>query len=130
MNDDLACWRCGNPIGDDQPRPLPRRAGCRACGAELHVCRMCRHYDPGVSRACREPVAEEVSIKDRANFCGWFMPRPGLAPADTGAVAAEARARLEALFGGPAPASGTPDADLAALEDLFKPRKPDDGGGR
>jgi hypothetical protein len=131
MNDELACWRCGTEVEKDLPRPFPRRAECRACGAELHVCRMCLHYDTSVSRSCRETVAEEVAIKDRANFCGWFMPRPGLRASGGDPAATEARARLDALFGGPAPASpAAGDAERAALEDLFRPREPDDGSGR
>ena len=123
MNDELVCWRCGAAVGD-LPLPLARRAECRSCHAELHACRMCRHYDSSVARSCREPVAEEVSDKERANFCGWFMPRPSAYVAGKEHAAAEARAALDALFGsgspGAASSSGTPE-----LQDLFGPRESD-----
>lgn len=94
--DGLNCWRCGAAVVDE-PLPLSRRAECRGCGAELHACRMCEFYDTARANACREPVAEPVNDKTRANFCGWFRPRPGLAPAGEDA-AEEARRRLEDLF--------------------------------
>lgn len=95
--ENLNCWRCGAAVVDE-PLPLSRRAECRSCGAELHVCRMCEFYDPSRGNACREPVAEPVGDKTRANFCGWFRPRPGLRPVADDA-AEEARRRLEDLFG-------------------------------
>ena len=94
-----ACWKCGASL-EDLPRPFGRRDECPACRADLHVCRMCRHYDPRVSRACREPVAGEVKEKDRANFCDWFQARRS-AGAATADEAAAARAALERLFGIP-----------------------------
>lgn len=91
------CWKCGTPLGD-LPLPLSRFAECRNCRAPLHVCRMCRFFDPHAPHQCREPVAEEVRDKDRPNFCGWFQPGAG-AGRERGAGAAAARAALEALFG-------------------------------
>jgi len=60
---------------------------------------MCRDYDVRVAKHCREPTAEEVSDKTRANFCDHFAPRPGayVAPDTTGAE--RARAELDRLFG-------------------------------
>lgn len=79
------------------PLPVGRGEYCRACRAEIHACRMCRFYDVSKARQCAEPVAEPVTIKDRANFCGYFEPvagrfRPQAPAADT------ARAALDALF--------------------------------
>ena len=46
----------------------------------------------------REPVAEPVHDKDRANFCGYFEPVAGrFVPADP--AADSARTALDALFG-------------------------------
>lgn len=92
----LSCWRCGAALADE-PLPLSRTAECRACRAELHVCRMCEFYDTTRANACREPVAEPVSDKARANFCGWFQPRAGLGPAGEDPTEA-ARRQLEDLF--------------------------------
>lgn len=111
----LVCWKCGAPIGDE-PLPLSRMAECRACRAQLHVCKMCSYYDTRVAKACRETVAEEVSDKERANFCGYFQPCKN-AHAPSGRIVKDARTGLEALFGGSAdPADGTPNP----LDDLFR----------
>ena len=35
---------------------------------------MCRHFDVAVPAQCREDGAEEVTYKERQNFCDWFVP--------------------------------------------------------
>ncbi len=109
MTDALVCWKCGAPLGDE-PLPLGRRAECRSCRAELHVCRMCRFYDTAVATACREPVADPVQDKTRANFCGYFEVRPDAWRPVDGTRARAAGEELAALFG-EAPAEEQGDAD-------------------
>jgi hypothetical protein len=78
--------------------PLRRLDVCKACNAELHVCKMCVDYDIAYAKHCREPTAEEVRKKDEANFCDHFKPKPNAyVPRDT-AAADSARAALDALF--------------------------------
>lgn len=124
MDHGLRCWKCGDRLGE-LTLPLRRLEECRACGAELHVCRMCRHYDVAVAKSCREPVAEEVKDKTRANFCDYLEPNPdAFRPADPAAT--QSRSRLEALFGaapggaGGAPAADPADEARARLEALFR----------
>jgi len=115
----LVCWKCGASLGH-LSLPLRRLEECKACGAELHACRLCEFHDPGVAKACREPVAEEVKDKSRANFCDYFRPRAGAWQGGGGQDAA--RAALESLFGGaPAQPDGSPagDATRDRLEELF-----------
>ena len=95
---DLVCWKCGASVADE-PLPFARAAECRACAAELHVCRMCVYFDTSYGDACREPVADPPGDKERANFCGYFRARTG-AYIPPGDEADRARAELEALFGG------------------------------
>ncbi|VAX07725.1 hypothetical protein MNBD_GAMMA26-833 [hydrothermal vent metagenome] len=33
---------------------------------------MCEFYDPLVSTSCREPIADVVNNKEKANFCGYY----------------------------------------------------------
>lgn len=117
---ELVCWRCGAALSDE-PLPLARAAQCRACRAELHVCRLCEFHAEGIANECREPIAERIVDKTRANFCGYFKPRAGAwrPAASTGAN----DAALAALFGETPGEAGTPAADAAraALDDLFKP---------
>ena len=130
----LSCWKCGH-TAEDLPMPLGRREVCAACNADLHVCRQCQWYERSAPNGCREPVADPVSDKDRANFCGYFtLKSDAYASADTG-EAAMARAKLASLFGeepaGPDPAAGPngqPDDEAARarreLESLFGLDKP------
>ena len=94
----FACWRCAGPLGE-LPRPVPRAAACPGCGADLHVCRMCRFHDPNKSRGCHEPVADHVRDRERANFCGYFEPSPDAGDGSREADARASRAELDALFG-------------------------------
>jgi hypothetical protein len=118
------CWKCGGALGDI-PLPLARLAECPHCRAQLHVCRQCVFYDPAVGQQCREPVAEAVSDKQRANFCGYFQLKPNAHSPSPDQTAAS-RAGLDALFGDAAPEESEPEtrspAELAReqLEQLFK----------
>ncbi len=98
MSNPLNCWKCGHVL-DDMPMPLRRRDECPACGVDLHVCRMCEFYEPSVAKSCREPVAEDVTDKERANFCDYFRGRPGVGSAGGVGEAESARSQLEAMFG-------------------------------
>ena len=75
MAKELNCWKCGASL-KDIPLPFSRYSKCKSCKADLHVCRMCEFYDRTVSKMCREPIAEEVKNKQRANFCGYLEPSP------------------------------------------------------
>jgi hypothetical protein len=98
MDHGLRCWKCGASLAE-YTLPLRRIEECRACRAELYVCRMCEFYDTAVAKHCREPVAEEVKDKTRANFCDYFRPTPAAYRPDDQSAAERAKAQLEALFG-------------------------------
>ena len=93
----LQCWKCGESL-EDMLLPLARAEACRRCNADLHVCRLCEFYDRSVASACREPIAEYVANKERANFCGYFTPRSGAYSAQGGKEAG-ALGALGDLFG-------------------------------
>lgn len=104
--------------------PLPRHEECPHCRAQLHVCRMCEFFDTVAPQQCREPVADLVSDKTRANFCGYFKLNPH-AFTETPDPAGASRRELDALFGDAEPkASSEAEAAEAAapneLEQLFK----------
>lgn len=117
----LVCWQCGASLAE-YSLPLRRLEECRQCHAELHVCKLCEWYSVAVAKQCREPIAEEVKDKQRANFCDYFQPRSNAYAATPRADAARAAAELEALFGGKqqsdAPLSDA-DRARAELEALF-----------
>ncbi|MFQ6022271.1 MAG: hypothetical protein ACE5NW_06080 [Acidiferrobacterales bacterium] len=95
MSTPLVCWKCGASLKE---LPLSRRAECTDCGAELHVCRMCAFYDPRVSNHCTEDRAEDVSEKERANFCDYFKPRPNAYVQRNDSKARAAKTQLDGLF--------------------------------
>ncbi len=73
MSHSISCFRCGASLAA-MSLPLSRQDECPECSVYLHVCRMCKDFDPSVPRQCREDGAEDVTEKDRVNFCDWFSP--------------------------------------------------------
>ena len=124
LPDNLVCWKCGAKI-IDIPFPLARTSVCKNCEAELHVCKLCEFYDTAVASQCREPIADHVNDKERANFCDYFKPKPHAYIAqDNNKIA---RAQLDALFGDTPQDSENSEQPKSAdeiarekLEDLFK----------
>lgn len=92
----MRCFSCGRETVLAAGERVGFRDACD-CGADLHVCRNCVHHDPAAYNECREPQAERVRDRDRANRCEWFQPGGG-----AGAVAADprqdARSALDRLF--------------------------------
>ncbi len=130
MSDTLHCYRCGYSLAS-LSLPLARLDECPQCRAELHVCRMCRHYDSSVARACTEDDAPEIRDKAHANFCDYFKPSPDAGDSAEWRREQQARAQLDALFGedgvaagggaAAAPADDQTDAEARrAAEALFR----------
>ena len=98
----IACHHCGREVR--LLSELQRTDGCAFCHSDLKVCLNCRFFDPGSSNQCREPQADYVLHKDKANFCEFFelrqvsaIGRPGLG--GTRSAEAGARAAFDSLFG-------------------------------
>jgi len=90
------CWNCKKELDEDDIRLLQRRDTCRYCHSDLRSCYNCRFWDHGASM-CREGLGDFIRERDKANFCSQFAfdkdrGKPGFDKA------AEAKARLEALF--------------------------------
>lgn len=89
----LTCFQCGKTHAVSGL--VGRRDECPSCRGDLHVCKNCEFYDPKSYNECKEPQADRVVEKDRANFCDYFSPASGGAQKDK---AADLRAAAEALF--------------------------------
>ena len=96
----VRCSRCGfeltvaqacNPSGQ-----------CGKCGADLHACAQCAHFDPGSRFECMQPLTARVTPKDTRNTCELFEPR----------TTTERETRS---------ASAGPTSAKKAFDDLFKP---------
>ena len=59
---------------------------------------MCVNFDPRVPRQCREDGAEDVTDKDKPNFCDWFSASDSAFDAKRKEQEDKARAALNALF--------------------------------
>jgi hypothetical protein len=120
MTEELRCFRCGASLAA-LSLPLSRRDACPSCSVHLHACRMCRLFDAGVPKQCLEDDAEEVTDKERVNFCEWFQPDPAAFDPRRAGKAAAAEAKLAALFGeAEAPDGDDGDDPLSEAEDLFR----------
>lgn len=40
--------------------------------ASIRCCKMCQFYDPKAYNECREPNADRVVDKEKANFCDYY----------------------------------------------------------
>lgn len=89
------CWSCQHEV--DMDVRVQRRDECVSCGADLHVCKNCRFWDPTYHNECRENVTAYIRDREKANFCMSFEFR-GTTDEDAD-EANDARAKLEALFG-------------------------------
>ena len=98
MANTLECWKCGESL-KGVPRPVTRFTRCPVCRSDLHVCRLCRHYDPKVLGECRHERADRVVDKEQANFCTYFRPRRDAHTGVEDQADRTARAALDALFG-------------------------------
>lgn len=80
--------------------PPGRNDTCPQCHRDLRVCLNCARYDPHAAHECREPRADPVADKDRANFCDWFEFARRTFTLKAGKDrAAEAREQFRKLFG-------------------------------
>ncbi|MGZ3806110.1 MAG: hypothetical protein ACXVB4_17985, partial [Pseudobdellovibrionaceae bacterium] len=64
----LHCFNCNKEIPAGM---VGRRDECSQCRSDVHVCKNCEFYDPKAYNECREPQADVVKEKDRANFCDY-----------------------------------------------------------
>lgn len=90
----MYCFRCQKELIFVE-KPLFRDE-CPQCLADVHVCRNCKFYDVGAYNQCREPSADRVVDKEKANFCEYFvLGETGTCLADR---TIEAKKKLKNLF--------------------------------
>ncbi|MGI9283944.1 MAG: hypothetical protein ACR2P1_00995 [Pseudomonadales bacterium] len=120
MKEAYVCWRCGAHLVE-LILPMSRREECPSCAVDQHVCKMCQSYAPNLSDGCSEERAEEVTDKERANFCDYFSPMTNVYKAKESPDSTE---QLDDLFGDSDAPSTTADQSEAAkaraeLDNLF-----------
>ncbi len=93
----MRCFACNAEIPLATGERVGFRDECPGCGADVHVCRNCGFHDPSAYNECREPSAERVDDRERANRCDYFRPGGGGGGARA-AAQQKARHDLERLF--------------------------------
>ncbi len=93
----MRCFSCNASTELAAGERVGFRDDCPECGSDLHVCRNCTHHDPSAYNECREPNAERVNDRERANRCDYFAPGEREGGGDA-PVRHKSRDDLEALF--------------------------------
>lgn len=119
------CYKCQEELLFDVK--IGRLDTCPNCSAYLHSCRNCRFWSPTAHNQCLENQGEFIRDREAGNFCGHFAFR--VVGEEVGGEADQAKAKLDALFGGGgakpsaswggAAASSPEDKARAKLDALF-----------
>jgi hypothetical protein len=65
------CIRCGAPWKSFRAQPNSRDV-CEICGAHLHSCVNCIHFDREVTSSCKLPHTAFVGSREAINYCDDF----------------------------------------------------------
>jgi predicted RNA-binding Zn-ribbon protein involved in translation (DUF1610 family) len=96
----VQCKKCSHRItGLEDIGPESR---CPKCGAALHACVQCRHFDSAARWECARhaEIPARIAVKTAENACPAFAPLAGFDLTGTRAseTPADARRAFEALF--------------------------------
>jgi hypothetical protein len=92
----LQCYKCAKPLPDSYKVMVSRSDTCPHCRADIRCCRMCQFFDVKAYNECREPQADRIVEKEKANFCDYF--KIGGGPNDAEKQRQDALAKAAALF--------------------------------
>ncbi len=65
------CYNCATQL----PNGTDYSGNCPKCGAALHCCKQCAHFEPSTRFQCLKPIPVRIPSKDKANECTLFEPR-------------------------------------------------------
>jgi hypothetical protein len=94
----MYCFRCVTEIALAGDRKVGRKEECPKCGADLHVCKNCIHFDVKAYNECRESSADRVLDKDKSNFCDYFSPTENKPGSPALSRTGSAKKKLDDLF--------------------------------
>jgi len=106
------CFSCSTTL----PADVEWKGACPKCGAALHCCKQCAHFEPSTRFQCLKPVPVRIAVKDQANECELFKPRVTVARDAAPSGNGNGPAAL-------APAPRNPTDARAAFDNLFKLKK-------
>ncbi len=102
------CYNCSTALAAD----TDFSGSCPKCGAALHCCKQCAHFEPSTRFQCVKPIPARIAGKDQANQCELFSPRV--------TVAREGAPSGSALVANHVPETRKPSDARAAFDNLFK----------
>ena len=108
------CYNCATQL----PNGTDYSGNCPKCGAALHCCKQCAHFEPSTRFQCLKPVPVRIAAKDQANECEWFSPRVTVARDSAHGAQTNGYGNGTAANQPPVPRNAT-DA-RAAFDSLFK----------
>jgi hypothetical protein len=65
------CYNCATQLASG----IDFTGNCPKCGAALHCCKQCAHFEPSTRFQCLKPIPVRIPVKDKANECTLFAPR-------------------------------------------------------
>jgi hypothetical protein len=94
----VRCARCGHEL--TVAAASSPTGQCSRCGADLHACAQCIHFDPGSRFECMHPIPVRIAPKDARNTCDLFEPRTTLEreTGSAGAAPTSAKKAFDDLF--------------------------------
>src|SRR5208282_5097812 len=104
------CFNCSTTL----PQDVDWKGKCPKCGADVHCCKQCAHFEPSTRFQCLKPVPQRIPVKDQANECELFSPRV------TVARDAAPASNNNNHAAPPAQAPRSPNDARAAFDSLFK----------
>lgn len=90
------CHRCGTPWKGFRGEPRAREV-CDGCGAYLHSCTNCNHFDREITHSCKLPNTAFVGGRNMLNYCDDYRMIDSTVRANENRVV-QARATWEQLF--------------------------------
>lgn len=92
----MICHHCGTELKIEGR--ILRSDECPRCSSDVHSCLNCNNYDPHAHNKCREPQAEWVTDRERANFCDFFSANSLKPTKAFKSPASDARSAFDSLF--------------------------------
>ncbi len=110
------CHKCKEELVFDVK--IGRRDMCPNCHSYLHSCKNCEYWDPNAHNQCVENRAEFIRDREEGNFCLYFTFKDS--SDEQGDSSQDARAKLEAMFGGGDSKFAAPQTSEDAMDKLKK----------
>jgi len=92
----VKCARCGNEL--TVAAAWSAESTCSRCGADLHACAQCAHFDTSAAFECQRSIPARISPKDVRNACTEFEPRTIVERETKSAAPTSARKAFDDLF--------------------------------